>query len=95
MTGLKSQLGPLGVEFLEYELPATGRPIPMDSHPTDLWHWQTTLVVPDAEAGAMTLRGRTTFVSSEVATLPDQTLGFTKALLVRDPDGHVMQIVSQ
>jgi len=75
--------------------PEKRSPIPMDSHPTDLWHWQTTLVVPDAEAGAMTLRGKTTFVSSGVATLPDQTLGFTKALLVRDPDGHVMQLVSQ
>lgn len=95
VTGMKPQMGPTGVEFLEYELPAAGRPIPIDSHPTDLWHWQTTLVVPDVEAAALTLRGKTSFVSSGVVTLADRTLGFSKALLVRDSDGHVIQIVSR
>lgn len=95
VTGMKPQTGTVGVEFLEYQLPAAGRPFPIDSHPTDLWHWQTTLVVPNVEAAAMTLRGKTSFVSSAVAILSDQTLGFTKAFLVRDPDGHVMQLVSR
>lgn len=95
VTGMKPQMGPPGVEFLEYELPAAGRPIPIDSHPTDLWHWQTTLVVPDVEAAAVTLRGKTSFVSSGVVTLADRTLGFRKGLLARDPDGHVIQIVSR
>ena len=59
VTGLTPTMGPPGVEFLEYELPAAGRPFPIDSHPTDLWHWQTTLVVPDVEAAAAaTLRER-------------------------------------
>lgn len=94
VTGLTPKMGPPGVEFLEYELPTAGRPFPVDSHPTDLWHWQTTLVVPDVEAAAATLRGAAQFVSSTVVRLPDKALGFTKGFQVRDPDGHAIQIIS-
>jgi catechol 2,3-dioxygenase-like lactoylglutathione lyase family enzyme len=93
VTGLAPKMGPPGVEFLEYELPTAGRPIPADSHPTDLWHWQTTLVVPDADAAAATLRRTAQLVSSGVVSMPDGVLGFRKGFLVRDPDGHVMQVV--
>lgn len=94
LTGMKPQMGPPDVEFLEYQLPTAGRPFPIGSHPTDLWHWQTTLVVPDVEAAAATLRATAQFVSSAVVTLPDKALGFTKGFQVRDPDGHAIQIVS-
>ena len=93
VTGMKPMAGSPGVEFLEYELPNAGRSIPLDSHPTDLWHWQTTVVVPDVEATAAALRPTAKFVSSAVVTLPDKTLGFSKSVLVRDPDGHAIQIV--
>ena len=39
--------------------------------------------------------GPYTLVSSEVVTLPDDTLGFTKGFLVRDPDDHVMQVIER
>jgi catechol 2,3-dioxygenase-like lactoylglutathione lyase family enzyme len=94
VTGMAPQIGPPGVEFLEYELPNTGRPIPPDSHPTDLWHWQTTVVVPDVEAVAAAVRPTATFVSPAVVTLRENMLGFEKGVLVRDPDGHAIQIVS-
>ncbi len=94
VTGLAPKLNPPSLEFLEYELPTAGRPFPIDSHPTDLWHWQTTLVVSDAEAAASALRDAAQFVSSGVVTLPDKSVGFGKGFLVRDPDGHVMQVVS-
>jgi catechol 2,3-dioxygenase-like lactoylglutathione lyase family enzyme len=95
VTGLAPKMGPPGLEFLEYELPAAGRPMPADTRATDLWHWQTTLVVPDAEAAAAALEASTAqFVSSSVITVPDRTLGFAKGFLVRDPDGHVLRIVS-
>ena len=94
VTGMAPKIGPPGVEFLEYELPTAGRPFPIDSHPTDLSHWQTTLVVLDVEAAAATLRGTAKFVSSAIVTLPDKALGFTKGFQVRDPDGHAIQIVS-
>lgn len=95
VTGLAPRVGPPGLEFLEYELPTAGRPFPTDSHPTDLWHWQTTLVVPDMEAAAARVQGMGQMISSGVVTLPDTLLGFGKGFLVRDPDGHVMQLVSQ
>ncbi|HSF68442.1 MAG TPA: VOC family protein [Nitrospiraceae bacterium] len=94
VTGLAPKVGPPGLEFLEYELPTAGRPFPADSHPTDLWHWQTTLVVPDVEAAAAEVHGMGQMISSGVVTLPDKALGFGKGFLVRDPDGHVMQLVS-
>jgi catechol 2,3-dioxygenase-like lactoylglutathione lyase family enzyme len=94
VTGMTTKARTPGVEFLEYESPMAGRPMPGDSHPTDLWHWQTTLVVPDVEAAAAVLRGMTQFVSSSVVTLPDKTLGFTKGFQIRDPDGHAIQIIA-
>ena len=95
VTGLAPKVGPPGLEFLEYELPTAGRPFPTDSHPTDLWHWQTTLVVLDVEAAAAQVHGMGQMISSDVVTLPDKLLGFGKGFLVRYPDGHVMQLVSQ
>lgn len=94
VTGLTPKMSPPGVEFLEYERPIAGRPMPADSCPTDLWHWQTILVVSDVEAAAVTLQGMASFVSSGVVALPDRTLGFGKRLLVRDPDGHALQLIS-
>jgi len=95
VTGLKTVVGTPGVEFLEYELPAAGRPMPTDTRATDLWHWQVTLLVSDAEAAAGLLRSTSTLVSSGVVAMPDGALGFKKGFLVRDPDGHVMQIVQK
>src|SRR5262245_9649185 len=94
VTGMTTQAGTPGVEFLEYQLPAAGRPMPGESHPTDLWHWQTTLVVSDLGAAVQSLQGIAQFVSSAIVTLPDKALGFTKGFQVRDPDGHAIQIVS-
>jgi len=92
VTGMKPVVGLPGIEFLEYELPTAGRPIPGDTRPTDLWHWQVTLIVSDVEAAAKSLRGQSTLVSAGVVTVPDGALGFKKGFLVRDPDGHVMQV---
>ena len=94
VTGLTPRMGPPGVEFVEYERPTAGRPFPADSHPTDLWHWHTTVVVSDVEAAAAELRQIGQLVSSNVVTIPDGNLGFKRGVLVRDPDGHVIQIVS-
>jgi catechol 2,3-dioxygenase-like lactoylglutathione lyase family enzyme len=94
VTGLTPTMGPPGVEFLEYELPTGGRPFPIDSHPTDLWHWQTTVVVSDVDAAAIKLRRMGQLVLSSVVTIPEGPLGFKAGVLVRDPDGHVLRIVS-
>ena len=94
VTGLTATMGPPGIEFLEYELPVAGRPFPADSHPNDLWHWHTTVVVSDVEAATAELQRVGQLVSSNVATIPDGNLGFKKRVLVRDLDGHAIQLVS-
>ncbi len=93
ITGLRAPSGP-GVEFLEYLNPRNGRPFPADERPNDLVHWQTTVLVPDVAAAAQVVkRGQFRLLSSTPVTLPDTTLGFQRGILVRDPDGHVIQLV--
>ena len=76
-----------GIEFLEYLAPRNGRPIPPDLRANDLAYWQTKMTIGDAEAGFSTLRGeRFGFVSPGV---------ISKALTVRDPDGHAVQLVEK
>jgi catechol 2,3-dioxygenase-like lactoylglutathione lyase family enzyme len=95
ITGLRAPAGP-GVEFLEYLAPTDGRPFPSDEQANDLVHWQTTILVPNASAAAGVLRrARFRLVSPGAVTLPDTSLGFRRGLRVRDPDGHVVQLVEQ
>jgi catechol 2,3-dioxygenase-like lactoylglutathione lyase family enzyme len=92
ITALRAPSGP-GVELLDYLTPRDGRPYPADARANDLLHWETTVVAPDADAAARRLRDAgVPFVSSGVVRLDDARLGFTKAFLVRDPDGHVVRI---
>lgn len=94
VTGLTPQRGPPGVEFLEYELPTAGRPFPSDSHPTDVWHWHTTMVVSDLDRAAATLKDQLPFLSKGIVTLPGKALGFEKGFLARDPDGHALLVIT-
>lgn len=95
ITALRAPSGP-GIEFLEYIAPRDGRPAPGDERANDLIHWQTSLLSSDAMAAARSLReGKYRFISSSVTTLSDDTLGFRRGFLVRDPDGHVMQLVGK
>ncbi len=92
ITALRAEGGP-GIEFLEYLAPRDGRPRPRDVRSNDLVNWQTRLVARDAESVASRARAaRTDFVSAGV-TLLDGRLGFGKALIVSDPDGHSVEIV--
>jgi catechol 2,3-dioxygenase-like lactoylglutathione lyase family enzyme len=93
ITGLRASRGP-GIEFLEYLAPTDGRPYPADARPNDLVHWQTTGMGPDAgTAAAVVRRGSFRLLSPAPVELPDTTLGFKEGILVRDPDGHVVQLV--
>jgi catechol 2,3-dioxygenase-like lactoylglutathione lyase family enzyme len=95
ISGLRAQTGP-GVEFLDYLAPRHGRPAPADSRANDLWHWQTGMGVGSAEAAAQKIKGKhARFVSPGLVTLPERTLGFSKGFLVRDPDGHALQLVEK
>jgi catechol 2,3-dioxygenase-like lactoylglutathione lyase family enzyme len=95
ITGLRAASGP-GIELLEYLAPRDGRPAPADQRANDLIHWQTKLVTSNVDpAAAGLLAGKFRFVSSGVVAIPDKSLGFEKGLLVRDPDGHVMQLIQK
>lgn len=97
VTGMKTQVGPPGIEFLEYQAPAAGRPMPPDTNPTDLWHWYIQFVVTavdDIAAGLRTDQS-TAMGTSGVVTLPNGTLGFKKGMLIRDPDGHAIQLIER
>jgi catechol 2,3-dioxygenase-like lactoylglutathione lyase family enzyme len=92
ITALRGTTGP-GIELLEYLAPRDGRPFPPDEHSNDTVHRHTILFTPDADAAAHPLRtNRASFVSSGVVANPTGQLGFKKALLVRDPDGHAIEI---
>ena len=95
ISGLRAKSGP-GVEFLDYLTPRDGRPAPADSRANDLWHWQTAMRVGSADAAAETLRGgHVRFVSPGVTTIPDRAIGINKGFLVRDPDGHGLQLIEK
>ena len=95
ITSLRAADGP-GIEFLEYLEPGTGRAYPGDERANDLIHWQTRFLGSSADEAARTLRdGRSAFVSTGAVELPDGKAGFRKAITVRDPDGHAVQVAEK
>jgi catechol 2,3-dioxygenase-like lactoylglutathione lyase family enzyme len=93
ITALRAPAGP-GIELLEYLNPRDGRPYPVDERANDLVHWQTTVWVSSAGAAAADVRrGRFRIISPKPMELPDTALGFQRGVLVRDPDGHAVQLV--
>jgi hypothetical protein len=81
------------VEFLEYVAPRDGRPYPPEEKVNDLVHWQTRFSgIVAAEAAHALRKSGAPFISSGVVELPDAKAGFRKSLIVRDPDGHAVQI---
>ena len=93
ITALRASAGP-GIEFLEYLAPRDGRPFPPEEKSNDLIHWQTKFLGNSVDETAQTLRNnRSVFVSTGAVELPDNKIGFRKALVVRDPDGHPIEIV--
>lgn len=92
ITTLRAPAGP-AIELLEYLTPRDGRPVPADVRANDLAHWQTLLTVREAPAAVRALSAaRFTVVSPGVVTMADDRLGFREGALVRDPDGHAVQL---
>jgi hypothetical protein len=92
ITALRGASGP-GTELLEYLTP------PMDAltyrmnRQATSFTRQTILLTQNAEAAASQLQtSRVNFVSSGVVANQTRELGFSKAFLVRDPDGHAVEI---
>jgi catechol 2,3-dioxygenase-like lactoylglutathione lyase family enzyme len=96
VTAVAPETTPPHVEFLQYETPPGGRPMPIDTKASDLWHWQTSLVVDDVAAAANALRAAgVRFISPNVVAAPNPALGFSRAIMVMDPDGHAMRLIQR
>ena len=93
ITSMKPDAGP-SVEFLEYLTPRTGRATPPDARTNDLINWQTKLITTNADVFWKKMNG-SLFISPGVVKMNGNHLNFQKGFLVRDPDGHVMQIVEK
>jgi catechol 2,3-dioxygenase-like lactoylglutathione lyase family enzyme len=95
ITALRAAAGP-GIELLEYLAPRDGRPMPSDTRANELWHWQTWLATRNSAAAEQSLRrGKVVFVSPGAIVLSSAELGFRNGFLVRDPDGHVIQVTEE
>jgi catechol 2,3-dioxygenase-like lactoylglutathione lyase family enzyme len=92
ITSLRAPAGP-GIELLEYLAPRDGRPFPDDEHANDLVHRQTVLLTNNADQAAHDLTAaKVNLVSSGLVANQKEQLGFRSALIVRDPDGHAVEI---
>jgi catechol 2,3-dioxygenase-like lactoylglutathione lyase family enzyme len=91
ITSLRAARGP-GVEFLEYLAPRTGRSLPADTRPVDLWYWQINLRASAAVLEERLRAEHTEMLSPGVVPLPGSPLGWASAVLVHDPDGHTSLI---
>ncbi|MCC7307545.1 MAG: VOC family protein [Acidobacteria bacterium] len=93
ITGLRTKDDGIAVEFLEYKAPTDGRPYPKDSRSNDIWHWQTSFAAPGL---AQVLSGyRAEYISSGSVLFNNSRLGFRKAALIRDPDGHAVRLTER
>jgi catechol 2,3-dioxygenase-like lactoylglutathione lyase family enzyme len=99
VTAMMPPSAPPHVEFLEYKSPPGGRLMPAESKANDLWNWQVTLVSKNIQALAGRLRqAGAQFISSNVIAIPEAAqgkLGFKKALMIRDPNGHALRLVEE
>jgi catechol 2,3-dioxygenase-like lactoylglutathione lyase family enzyme len=88
ITALRASAGP-GVELLEYLSPRDGKPYPNDLHANDLAFWQTHLETDSIETALRKVRvAKAPLISSGIAAKQDHT----EAFLIRDPDGHAVEI---
>lgn len=95
ITSLGRDEGP-GVEFLEYLSPGGGRPYPRDEEANDLIHWQTRFSGIAIEEAAREFRqANVEFISSGITNVPNSEMGFQRAVMVRDPDGHAVQLTER
>ncbi len=83
ITALRAERGP-GIEFLEYITPPGGRQLPANAQANDLVFWRTHLSVDDYA-----------FLSDGKGGLfarPVSRSGALGSFIVRDPDGHALQL---
>lgn len=91
ITALRASSGP-GIELLEYLAPRDGRPFLAKEAANDLVRRETEIVSDDLPYIFKSLSAaHATLISPSVVSLSPE-LGYTQAVEVRDPDGHVIRI---
>ena len=93
ITTLRAARG-TGVELLEYRAPRDGRPAPIDLRANDIAHWQITMRAAGVERLLQPSR-LFSLVSPDVTVVDAPHVDFSRALLVRDPDGHAVRVVQR
>lgn len=94
IVGLK--LGEEKIELTEYLTPQ-GRPIPVDSRSNDRWFQHIAIIVSDMDKAYAVLRAnKVRHASTGPQTLPPYITAAAgiKAFYFKDPDGHVLEILS-
>ena len=94
ISGLKTPDAGINIEFLEYLAPKNGRAYPTDSQSNDLWHWQTSFAVRDeSNVDEFFLSYKPNYISNGSVMFEMPILGFHRATMLRDPDGHAVRLV--
>jgi len=91
ITGLRTKLDGIAVEFLEYVAPRDGKPFPADTRSSDLWHWETSFAT--AKIDQMFTSFKPDFISSGIVQFEGKQLGFERAAMIRDPNGHAVRLI--
>ena len=95
VNSMKGDAG-IGFELLEYIAPTDGRDMPVDSRACDLWHYQTIILVTNLATLEEQLRSAPCkFISPGIVEMSNSKLAFSKALAIRDLDGHVLHLVEE
>ena len=81
ISSLKASAG-LGIELLEYIEPNTGRPLPSDTLPNDIWCYQTIVILQDSRSKSQPAKVKIAPASAHL----ESTQGFP----CKDPDGHII-----
>jgi hypothetical protein len=89
ITGYRAAAGP-GIEFLQYINPGLGNAYPKDSRSDDIWHWQTILIVEDAQSLYDKLKSAGCLLVSKELVHQQLNGKHIKSFIVRDPDGHAI-----
>jgi catechol 2,3-dioxygenase-like lactoylglutathione lyase family enzyme len=89
ITALRAASGP-GIELLEYLAPRDGKAYPADLHANDIAFWQTHIASPSLSDDWKSISTKAPLISSAISEKQDHS----KAFLVRDPDGHAIELES-
>ena len=101
VTGLRADSGSgPGLEFLEYRLPADGRPAPADAGPQAIVHVHLVLEVDDLPRIADAIAGKGPLPPSPACAVSAQIVRgggppSGRYLVVHDPDGHAVLLVQR